>query len=70
MMETKLKVRSLHSAFAPVGSIREVTGEEAKLLALIGRAELLRGDAYSSGIPARVIEPVTRAQIHYKRRAR
>lgn len=58
-MITRVKVRSKHEAFAPIDSVREVTKEEARILAMIGRAELVR-DSPSDKIPARAITPVTR----------
>ena len=55
----RIKVRSKHKEFAPIGSVREVTKDEAHVLELIGRAELVR-DSPAKEIPARVITPVTR----------
>ena len=55
----RIKVRSKHKEFAPIGSVREVTKDEARVLELIGRAELVR-DSPAKEIPARVITPVTR----------
>lgn len=55
----RVKVRSRHHAFAPIDSVREVTKEEARVLEMIGRAELVR-DSPSQVIPARAIMPVTR----------
>ena len=54
----RIKVRSKHKQFAPIGSVREVTKEEARVLELIGRAELVRDSP--AEVPARVIVPVTR----------
>lgn len=55
----RVKVRSKHKAFAPIDSVREVTKEEARILAMIGSAELVR-DSPSPEVPARALAPVTR----------
>jgi hypothetical protein len=39
-----VQVTSLHSAFAPIGAKRWVTPEEAKLMLMIGRAELANAE--------------------------
>ena len=59
MAPVRIKVRSTHKEFAPIGSVREVTKDEARILELVGRAELVR-DSPAKEMPARVITPVTR----------
>lgn len=55
----RIKVMSKHVAFAPIGSVREVTKEEAHVLELIGRATLVR-DSPAKDVTPRAITPVTR----------
>lgn len=65
-VETK-RVVSKHIAFAPVGSVVAVTPDEAKLMVMIGRAELIRDGSDTMHLPAREIRPVHKQQ-HGKRR--
>ena len=63
------KVVSRHRDFAPLGTVVAVTPEEAKLMVMIGRAELLREGADVLHLPAREIRPVHKQQQqHGKRR--
>lgn len=60
MSYPRVKVLSKHPAFAPIDTVREVSDEEARVLCMIGRAELLREGTPDSKIPAREVAPVTR----------
>jgi hypothetical protein len=57
----KVQVKSLHKDFVAIGAVVEVTPDEAKLMVMIGRAEMVRGGHGPKDVKARILAPVTKA---------